>query len=330
MENDVAPVKLARTSNEWDLNPYFGRVTYTYGPGIDQPLGVVRLGYADWPKNKGWDDWAPFAFVPLWNSRGQPDNAYFPVGGAKHCAAGDTLRCVSLNLPAFWTVYGSYAPPVTPVAWQGTLLENKTDKTGTLYRRYRVYDPVTGRFTQEDPIGFAGGWNLYGFAAADPVNFSDPFGLCPPEDDNLYDCPDRGQMSFWQRTWTPIRYVEEEGKRYPVSAGSFPDWMGPGGVAKLACSAATLSRHSTRFTNAVKALDDRHLSAAARELAGEASRWDHVNDVREAQNAMRTIIRSMNGYLKNPNLTNEMRAGAEQLLRNAQEALQRAEGVVPR
>ena len=35
------------------------------------------------------------------------------------------------------------------------------------------------RFTQEDPIGLAGGLNLYGFASGDPVNFSDPFGLCP-------------------------------------------------------------------------------------------------------------------------------------------------------
>ena len=41
----------------------------------------------------------------------------------------------------------------------------------------------TGRFTQENPIGLAGGLNLYGFAGGDPVNFSDPFGLmsCPPE-----------------------------------------------------------------------------------------------------------------------------------------------------
>ena len=29
-----------------------------------------------------------------------------------------------------------------------------------------------------DPIGLAGGLNLYGFAGEDPVNFSDPFGLC--------------------------------------------------------------------------------------------------------------------------------------------------------
>ena len=31
--------------------------------------------------------------------------------------------------------------------------------------------------TQEDPIGVAGGLNLYGYAAGDPVNGSDPFGL---------------------------------------------------------------------------------------------------------------------------------------------------------
>jgi hypothetical protein len=35
----------------------------------------------------------------------------------------------------------------------------------------------TWTFTQEDPIGLAGGLNLYGFAGGDPVNFSDPFGL---------------------------------------------------------------------------------------------------------------------------------------------------------
>jgi hypothetical protein len=35
-----------------------------------------------------------------------------------------------------------------------------------------------GRFTQEDPIGLAGGMNLYGYAGGDPVNYADPFGLC--------------------------------------------------------------------------------------------------------------------------------------------------------
>jgi len=45
--------------------------------------------------------------------------------------------------------------------------------------RNRYYDPKSRQFTQEDPIGLAGGLNLYGFAHGDPVNFSDPYGLCP-------------------------------------------------------------------------------------------------------------------------------------------------------
>ena len=36
-----------------------------------------------------------------------------------------------------------------------------------------------GLVTQQDPIGIAGGLNLYGYANGDPVNYSDPFGLCP-------------------------------------------------------------------------------------------------------------------------------------------------------
>ncbi|MBX6330543.1 MAG: RHS repeat-associated core domain-containing protein [Gemmatimonadaceae bacterium] len=41
------------------------------------------------------------------------------------------------------------------------------------------YDASTGRFTQEDPIGLAGGLNVYGYANGDPVSYADPFGLCP-------------------------------------------------------------------------------------------------------------------------------------------------------
>ncbi|RMG70584.1 MAG: RHS repeat-associated core domain-containing protein, partial [Bacteroidetes bacterium] len=63
--------------------------------------------------------------------------------------------------------------------WYGSLLLEQQDASGLLYRRNRYYDPQTGRFTQEDPIGIAGGLNLYGYANGDPVNFGDPFGLQP-------------------------------------------------------------------------------------------------------------------------------------------------------
>jgi hypothetical protein len=37
--------------------------------------------------------------------------------------------------------------------------------------------------TQQDPIGIAGGLNHYGYAGGDPINYSDPFGLCKDEDE---------------------------------------------------------------------------------------------------------------------------------------------------
>ncbi|WP_461415290.1 RHS repeat-associated core domain-containing protein [Gemmatimonas sp.] len=63
--------------------------------------------------------------------------------------------------------------------WFGTLAENGAGSAGLLYKRNRYFDPASGRFTQADPIGLGGGLNLYGFANGDPVNFSDPYGLCP-------------------------------------------------------------------------------------------------------------------------------------------------------
>jgi RHS repeat-associated protein len=71
--------------------------------------------------------------------------------------------------------------PSQPSNWFGSLIADQRDASGLLYRRNRVYDPAAGRFTQEDPIGIAGGLNTYGFGGGDPVNYTDPFGLCVPD-----------------------------------------------------------------------------------------------------------------------------------------------------
>jgi uncharacterized protein RhaS with RHS repeats len=56
---------------------------------------------------------------------------------------------------------------------------------------FRGYDPEVGRWTQRDPLGVAGGLNLYAYCAADPVNLVDPWGLSVAEDlmENPVDAP---------------------------------------------------------------------------------------------------------------------------------------------
>jgi RHS repeat-associated protein len=91
-------------------------------------------------------------------------------------------QCVNITWPATTMTFGmiwtdrQHDPGWW---WWGTTVNLRQNASGGLDMRNRVYDPETGRFTQEDPIGLAGGLNLYGFAGGDAVNFSDPFGLCP-------------------------------------------------------------------------------------------------------------------------------------------------------
>lgn len=50
-------------------------------------------------------------------------------------------------------------------------------ETGLYYNGYRYYDPATGRYTTPDPLGLAGGENLYGYVNQQPNQYFDPQGL---------------------------------------------------------------------------------------------------------------------------------------------------------
>ena len=56
---------------------------------------------------------------------------------------------------------------------QGQYLDRET---GLHYNLFRYYDPDSGRFTQQDPIGLAGGINLYQYAP-NALGWVDPLGL---------------------------------------------------------------------------------------------------------------------------------------------------------
>ena len=142
--------------------------------------------------------------------------------------------------------------------WWGTVFEDKRDASGQLYRRNRYYDPITGRFTQEDPAGLAGGINSYGFAGGDPVNYDDPFGLCTAAD-HWMDCAKMiGTLQGMQILANAILSGEWTYSQAPSGGGHGLDPTSalPGqrlGDCTDFCRAATASTLGISWTSAYKA-----------------------------------------------------------------------------
>ncbi len=150
---------------------YFGQVRYLHGGGIDHPLLLQRYGFETATH-------AGFVLLPHQNWRGLYD------GGEGFPGSGPQLDWPGARSETYLFIRKQTGPSY----WAGSLIGNKQDGSGQLYMRNRYYDPKSGRFTQEDPIGLAGGVNAYGFAAGDPVNYSDPFGLTACTINDTKDC----------------------------------------------------------------------------------------------------------------------------------------------
>ena len=135
--------------------------SYTYGPGIDNVLSMTVYDGAT--------------------------NTYYylkdHLGSVLAMADGSGAVVESYRYDAWGRVLGVYNGSGMLLAesalgnrylWQG---REYSWKTGLYYFRARWYDPITGRWLSNDPIGISGGLNQYVFCGNNPVNFVDPFGL---------------------------------------------------------------------------------------------------------------------------------------------------------
>jgi RHS repeat-associated protein len=138
------------------------RWVFIHGPGLDDPLvGMYRSGTATQ------------LYFYVTDGQGQQLAVATPDGSLSGSAE---------NVFTSWggTLAGGTGNATT---FAGSRLEAAT-APGVSYFRNRTYDQQTGRWLQEDPIGMAGGVNLYQYNGNDPVAYADPFGLrpevCPP------------------------------------------------------------------------------------------------------------------------------------------------------
>ena len=60
-----------------------------------------------------------------------------------------------------------------PIRYQG---QYEDEESGLYYNRRRYYDPLLGRYVNQDPIGLLGGVNNYAYPHA-PAGWVDPMGL---------------------------------------------------------------------------------------------------------------------------------------------------------
>lgn len=126
------------------------RASYTYLPGVDQPLSMTR-----------------------------GTSSYLYVrdrqGTVRGLLDGATRALVSRYDYDPWGLpQGGTGTVENPFRYNGRELDAET---GLYFNRARYYDPQLGRFISPDPIGLDGGINLYAYVGNDPVNQRDPSGL---------------------------------------------------------------------------------------------------------------------------------------------------------
>ncbi|MEK7762351.1 MAG: RHS repeat-associated core domain-containing protein [Nitrospirota bacterium] len=121
---------------------------YTRGPGIDEPIAVMRGGSTFFYHQDGLR-----TVTELTDTSGAIAKAYA------------------------YDAYGNIVDQTGAVENPYTYTGREFDaETGLYYYRARYYDSVAGRFLQKDPIGQTGGPNAYQYVSNNPINFVDPAG----------------------------------------------------------------------------------------------------------------------------------------------------------
>jgi len=121
---------------------------YTQGPGVDEPLAMLRSGTTSYYHLDG-------------------------LGSATSLSNSAGAVAQSYTFDSFGNTTASTGSLTNPFRYTGREFDTET---GLYFYRARYFDPATGRFLSEDPIGFRGGLNLYQYVKNQPTRYVDPTG----------------------------------------------------------------------------------------------------------------------------------------------------------
>ena len=146
------------------------RAKYVYGDSIDQPLRMERE-------------------ISSYRNESFPEQYFYyhrdRLGNVTEVTnfSGEVVQRYVYDSFGRITIYDDGGNEITPNSDKYlknpfTYTGREYDvETGLYYYRARYYNPQTGTFLNEDPIGFSGGdANLYRYVGNNPTNFTDPSG----------------------------------------------------------------------------------------------------------------------------------------------------------
>jgi RHS repeat-associated protein len=127
----------------------------TYTPGVSQNVnGTDSYFHSDWLGSTRY----------LTDSTGNTATA-----APRYTAFGERSNALGLQPPSDYQFAGEWG-------YQTEWAASYEPGTGLEYLQQRYYDPAVGRFLSPDTLSFAGGFNLFSYAANDPVMNLDPDG----------------------------------------------------------------------------------------------------------------------------------------------------------
>jgi RHS repeat-associated protein len=154
---------------------------YTQTQNLDAPLSELRSGTTSYYQQDGLG-----SITSLSDSAGALAKTYTYDSYGKLIASTGTLT--------------------NPFQYTGRDFDSET---GLSFNRARYFDPSTGRFLSEDPLGFLGsGSNSYRYVGNSPTNLIDPFGLT-----TCVVTPTMGTICYdWNTNWN---WLEPQGPQAP-------------------------------------------------------------------------------------------------------------------
>jgi RHS repeat-associated protein len=209
------------------------------------------------------------------------------------------------------------------------------DGTGLTYLRARYYDPDLARFISRDtwpglPVA-AQTQNRYSYAINNPTTNADPSG-------HIVDILVDVGFIFWDLGSLVFGPEKDRGTNLlalgaDVGSAAIPFVAGGGLVVRAAAHVDDLT---TKLFNIGRHIDTKTLDAARRELAGEViklrpdgSPFDHVQEIKDAQNGLLNLIEQVQKQLGNSPADAD-RQELEFIYSQASQMLDWTEAYVPR